>query len=112
MGLPYLEKRGEANPEDEKLQLNLAKLYSNLGMIAKSKEAFKRADEIISGLEGVTLGMSQDDVVKKWGPPDSKSEVNDANGKYEDWKYTSKHTFKSADLYFTGGVVKRWYVGR
>jgi cytochrome c-type biogenesis protein CcmH/NrfG len=46
--LPYLEKSTELREEDATLWQQLGRLYANLNMVEKSKQAFAKADQIMS----------------------------------------------------------------
>ncbi len=46
--LPYLEKSSKLREDDAVLWQQLGKLYANLNMVGKSKEAFDQADRIMS----------------------------------------------------------------
>ena len=47
--LPFLEKAAELRQEDAALWQNLGRLYANLNMVDKSRNAFERADKLLKG---------------------------------------------------------------
>lgn len=47
--LPYLEKTADIRKDDAALWQNLGRLYANLNMVEKSRDAFTKADKITKG---------------------------------------------------------------
>jgi hypothetical protein len=69
--------------------------------IEKDRKAHLAADKARKRREGVTVGMSQQDVLdSSWGRPESVNRTTTARGTREQWVYGGRNY-----LYFENGVL-------
>lgn len=85
---PYFEKSLEIAPEELAIIETLQTLYTQLGENDKAEEMMNRADSIKNGSNsGVSIGMSEDEVISILGEPTKKNNTTTENSKRTQWIY-------------------------
>lgn len=109
--VPLVQRVIELKPDNADMYEVLGRLQTNLGMSKEAEASFKKADEIRNGLDGLKIGMGQDQVKKIWGDPTGSLVQTSEYGTDETWEYNNKEKIgKIVLLYFSKGTLKIWQI--